>query len=136
MTGIEPALSAWEADVLPLNYIRVRASAGAGLASLPHRTGTGRLGGVLLTDRGSGVAAWPGSPHVPGQAARRLLQRVETAVPRRSEERSPRGERVTQDGTIRVLRVAHGDNSIGCCYFRTVPVVHASSCLTPVQALT
>ena len=22
MTGIEPALSAWEADVLPLNYIR------------------------------------------------------------------------------------------------------------------
>ena len=24
MTGIEPALSAWEADVLPLNYIRAR----------------------------------------------------------------------------------------------------------------
>jgi hypothetical protein len=24
MTGIEPALSAWEADVLPLNYIRKR----------------------------------------------------------------------------------------------------------------
>jgi hypothetical protein len=24
MTGIEPALSAWEADVLPLNYIRER----------------------------------------------------------------------------------------------------------------
>ena len=24
MTGIEPALSAWEAEVLPLNYIRVR----------------------------------------------------------------------------------------------------------------
>ena len=23
MTGIEPALSAWEADVLPLNYTRV-----------------------------------------------------------------------------------------------------------------
>jgi hypothetical protein len=23
MTGIEPALSAWEADVLPLNYIRL-----------------------------------------------------------------------------------------------------------------
>jgi hypothetical protein len=23
MTGIEPAFSAWEADVLPLNYIRV-----------------------------------------------------------------------------------------------------------------
>ncbi len=25
MTGIEPALSAWEAEVLPLNYIRVSA---------------------------------------------------------------------------------------------------------------
>ena len=25
MTGIEPAYSAWEADVLPLNYIGVRA---------------------------------------------------------------------------------------------------------------
>jgi hypothetical protein len=24
VTGIEPALSAWEADVLPLNYTRVR----------------------------------------------------------------------------------------------------------------
>lgn len=24
MTGIEPAYSAWEADVLPLNYIGVR----------------------------------------------------------------------------------------------------------------
>ena len=24
VTGIEPALSAWEAEVLPLNYIRVR----------------------------------------------------------------------------------------------------------------
>ena len=23
MTGIEPALSAWEAEVLPLNYIRI-----------------------------------------------------------------------------------------------------------------
>ena len=23
VTGIEPALSAWEADVLPLNYIRL-----------------------------------------------------------------------------------------------------------------
>ena len=26
MTGIEPAYSAWEADVLPLNYIRVAQS--------------------------------------------------------------------------------------------------------------
>ena len=27
VTGIEPALSAWEADVLPLNYTRVAAQA-------------------------------------------------------------------------------------------------------------
>ena len=27
MTGIEPALSAWEAEVLPLNYIRVPGTA-------------------------------------------------------------------------------------------------------------
>jgi hypothetical protein len=28
MTGIEPAYSAWEADVLPLNYIGAAASEG------------------------------------------------------------------------------------------------------------
>ena len=28
MTGIEPAYSAWEADVLPLNYIGIPGSAG------------------------------------------------------------------------------------------------------------
>jgi hypothetical protein len=28
MTGIEPAYSAWEADVLPLNYIGLTSSAG------------------------------------------------------------------------------------------------------------
>jgi hypothetical protein len=48
MTGIEPALSAWEADVLPLNYIRRSPSASnirrAPRLSLPrHRTGTGGL---------------------------------------------------------------------------------------------
>jgi hypothetical protein len=32
MTGIEPALSAWEADVLPLNYIR-RSHPGPGKGS-------------------------------------------------------------------------------------------------------
>ena len=30
MTGIEPALSAWEADVLPLNYIRALRRAAVG----------------------------------------------------------------------------------------------------------
>jgi hypothetical protein len=29
MTGIEPALSAWEAEVLPLNYIRALQSEAA-----------------------------------------------------------------------------------------------------------
>ena len=34
VTGIEPALSAWEADVLPLNYTRAHLH--------PSRRGTGR----------------------------------------------------------------------------------------------
>ena len=33
VTGIEPALSAWEADVLPLNYTRVRIQQVRSLAS-------------------------------------------------------------------------------------------------------
>ena len=49
VTGIEPALSAWEADVLPLNYTRADlqhcAVRRAGLCSPRHRTGTGRLPG-------------------------------------------------------------------------------------------
>lgn len=32
-TGIEPALSAWEADILPLNYIRIRDQGQAGKPS-------------------------------------------------------------------------------------------------------
>ena len=32
VTGIEPALSAWEADVLPLNYTRGRAGRHAAVA--------------------------------------------------------------------------------------------------------
>lgn len=41
MTGIEPAYSAWEADVLPLNYIREAASRPpwASLAALLHEVG-------------------------------------------------------------------------------------------------
>ena len=58
MTGIEPALSAWEADVLPLNYTRMRLSIAA-----PHTLATNpdplhqalpwadRLLSVLLSDR-------------------------------------------------------------------------------------
>ena len=38
VTGIEPALSAWEADVLPLNY--TRAAPRPCLSSPRHRTGT------------------------------------------------------------------------------------------------
>src|ERR1700730_4525013 len=44
VTRIELALSAWEADVLPLNYTRTGRAAGrAAVASPRHRTGTGRL---------------------------------------------------------------------------------------------
>jgi hypothetical protein len=38
VTGIEPALSAWEADVLPLNYTRERGQS-ADLGSISNRTG-------------------------------------------------------------------------------------------------
>src|SRR5262249_35100916 len=42
VTGIEPALSAWEADVLPLNYTRVvprpPRAAGPGFAPTSYRT--------------------------------------------------------------------------------------------------
>ena len=39
VTGIEPALSAWEADVLPLNYTRARRPAErADSACRPHST--------------------------------------------------------------------------------------------------
>jgi hypothetical protein len=34
VTGIEPALSAWEADVLPLNYTRAHRSTPPGRGSL------------------------------------------------------------------------------------------------------
>ena len=48
VTGIEPALSAWEADVLPLNYTRRQRQAPTMLRKfwqcLPgYRTGQGRL---------------------------------------------------------------------------------------------
>jgi hypothetical protein len=50
MTGIEPALSAWEADVLPLNYIRraaCRTPQGVRISlSSPHPTGTRGLPGA------------------------------------------------------------------------------------------
>jgi hypothetical protein len=41
VTGIEPALSAWEADVLPLNYTRASPAHSAlpGLGTPRHRTG-------------------------------------------------------------------------------------------------
>ncbi len=38
LTGIEPALSAWEAEVLPLNYSPVPASEERLNASLPARS--------------------------------------------------------------------------------------------------
>lgn len=50
VTGIEPAFSAWEADVLPLNYTRrlpreaSAAIVGSTTPTLPHRPVTGRAG--------------------------------------------------------------------------------------------
>jgi hypothetical protein len=35
MTGIEPALSAWEAEVLPLNYIRALELGRKAISGLP-----------------------------------------------------------------------------------------------------
>ena len=78
MTGIEPALSAWEADVLPLNYIRVLASAGAQAGAAPTSYRNWPPGWVLLPDRGSGWAAWPG---VSGQAKRSAGYRNESKPP-------------------------------------------------------
>jgi hypothetical protein len=51
MTGIEPALSAWEADVLPLNYIRRVASGvpARGLANTSYRNGA--LAWAILDDQ-------------------------------------------------------------------------------------
>ena len=52
MTGIEPALSAWEAEVLPLNYIGMRHPSDAALtivARSSERVAT--LAHVLLSDR-------------------------------------------------------------------------------------
>jgi hypothetical protein len=55
MTGIEPALSAWEADVLPLNYIRTSAKHRPGgtwaiLTITCYRKA--QLAGALLADLG------------------------------------------------------------------------------------
>lgn len=43
MTGIEPAYSAWEADVLPLNYIREKARLARPAAGLPTGAHAWRL---------------------------------------------------------------------------------------------
>ena len=58
VTGIEPALSAWEADVLPLNYTRTAAGlptrSGSWLSWPTYRTGQGRLRGcssLIVTSR-------------------------------------------------------------------------------------
>ena len=65
MTGIEPALSAWEADVLPLNYIR-RA------ASRPIEAG---IAAVLDTSYRLDWLAWvPSRPYIhPGHPGRVTL---------------------------------------------------------------
>ena len=49
VTGIEPALSAWEADVLPLNYTRVRIQQ---VRSLASATGEAAAQGVEILHDG------------------------------------------------------------------------------------
>ena len=51
MTGIEPAYSAWEADVLPLNYIGAPGKVRPEKASIPHRAGSQVLR-LVLSPRG------------------------------------------------------------------------------------
>jgi hypothetical protein len=69
---------------------------------------------------------------VPHRTACPLAQRIEAAVARRAEERGPCSGRVEQDRSVRVLRVSHSDHSWNCGYFSAVPVIHATSCLTPI----
>jgi hypothetical protein len=48
MTGIEPAYSAWEADVLPLNYIGAPGKVRPEKASILHCAGSRFFGWCLL----------------------------------------------------------------------------------------
>jgi hypothetical protein len=52
MTGIEPAYSAWEADVLPLNYIREEAQ-----LYPDHRS----FAGVHMVEQIASPSEWSGS---------------------------------------------------------------------------
>ena len=57
VTGIEPALSAWEADVLPLNYTRVGGHPPQRMSMPPAR---GDLYGVwAMVGTTAALAAWP-----------------------------------------------------------------------------
>src|SRR5215469_4545324 len=76
VTGIEPALSAWEADVLPSNYTRA-APPEPGLGSPRHRTGTSEPPDPdsqrrfsCLSPRPGAAAAWPATQSTPAPAAR------------------------------------------------------------------
>ena len=83
VTGIEPALSAWEADVLPLNYTRASARLSRSLPDEPalcsprHRTGTGRLPGC------SSPIVTSGPDRVRAGQARPVRTRADPAVQHR-----------------------------------------------------
>jgi hypothetical protein len=90
MTGIEPALSAWEADVLPLNYIRRAADCHPSRApplSPTHRTGSGaRLGslpervGSRPARQAAGIAPQDPRPGLPGLSSRAAWLEATTAL--------------------------------------------------------
>src|SRR5262249_14507451 len=76
VTRIEPALSAWEADVLPLNYTRATLTE-PGPGSPRHRTGIceppdpdGQRRFSRPSPRPRAAAAGPASRSAPAQAAR------------------------------------------------------------------
>ena len=51
--GIEPTLSAWEAEVLPLNYTRIEVEGDSGKASALGRAGEPSLGRVANVNTGT-----------------------------------------------------------------------------------
>src|SRR4051794_31098652 len=63
VTGIEPALSAWEADVLPLNYTRAPARRGRGHHTKPRQQPCALADEVTTPSFATPVPGWPTDGH-------------------------------------------------------------------------
>jgi hypothetical protein len=132
MTGIEPALSAWEADVLPLNYIRrlVRFPAMGGptvLAqhTLPEERAWLEHSSTIMVRRVGSAPSWPGSAR-----ADAALERVIDAL-QGGQEYPPGIRRTAQQGTRRVPGVAQHDLAGPRGRFNAVPVGDAIAGFSP-----